>query len=274
MPSSLRESMSHYRRNKFRTAWAIVRDIENWATALDMRLRRHRRGLRMLNFRNGLTIVCHGGTGDWDVIHELMFAGSYARALEYLRSLPGCPLVLDFGGNIGLFSLLAARAHPRAEVHAYEPGPPNWQLFEMNRLANPGVADRIHLCKEAVAGRTRQAEWFFNSSNPGGSGFTAGGGWSVPVQVRAFAEIAGSLQSIDLMKIDIEGTEFELLSSTPPDVWDRVRAISLELHQDPSGQISQMTFLERLKTYGFEVEEEAVCSFFLHRAFSAPRTGQ
>src|SRR5262245_8953961 len=124
-----------YKRNKIKTAWDIVQRIDNWPTALGMRLRRHRQGLRLLNFRDGLNVTCRGGTRDWDVVHELLFAGSYGRAMNFLRSLSGKPLVLDLGGNIGLFSLLSASTHPGAEIHAYEPGPPNFRMFEMNCLA-------------------------------------------------------------------------------------------------------------------------------------------
>jgi len=46
-------------------------------------------------------------------VHELYFAGSYGRAMQFLKNLPGEPVVLDLGGNIGLFSLLAHRHIPR-----------------------------------------------------------------------------------------------------------------------------------------------------------------
>jgi hypothetical protein len=58
--------MGDYKRNKIRTAWQISREIENWPTAFGMRLRLKHKGLRLLNFRNGLNIACRGGTRDWD----------------------------------------------------------------------------------------------------------------------------------------------------------------------------------------------------------------
>ncbi len=211
-------------------------------------------------------MVCRGGTRDWDVVHELMFAGSYGRALNFLKNLPGQPLVVDLGGNIGLFSLLAAATHSDAEIHSYEPGPPNFSLFEMNMLANPALASRIHLHKEAVSGHTRATEWFFDDSNPGGSSLFGRNGAKFPVQMRAFAEVVGALPApLDLAKIDIEGAEFELLADTPPEIWQRVRAISLELHDDPRGKTSRENFIQRLVDCGYRIEEESVCSYFLHR---------
>jgi FkbM family methyltransferase len=258
--------MQPYGSNKLRTAWHIFQRIENWPTALDLRLRRQRPGLRLLNFRDGLNVVCRGGTRDWDVVHELMFAGGYRRALDCLKSLPGRPLVLDLGGNIGLFSLLATSIHPTAQVFAFEPGPPNVRLFQMNRLANPSFMDRIQLREEAVGGITRPAEWCFDEFNPAGSGFFGAAGAKFNVQIRAFAEVVASLPApVALAKIDIEGAEFELLAQTPPEVWKQVNAISLELHGDPAGKVSQAEYLDRMTGYGYRIEEERVCSLFLHR---------
>lgn len=258
--------MQEYGSNKLKTALEIVQRIENWPTAFDLRLRRHRPGLRLLNFRNGLNVVCRGGTRDWGVVHELLFAGGYGSALAFLKLLPGRPLVLDLGGNIGLFSLLAASTHPAAEVYAFEPGPPNARLFQMNRLANPALMDRIHLREEAVGGTARSAEWCFDESNPGGSGFFGARGAKFTVQIRSFAEVIASLDGpVALAKIDIEGTEFEVLNATPPQVWKQIGAIALELHGDPAGRISQAEYLDRMRGYGFTIEEETVCSLFLHR---------
>ncbi|MBI3879220.1 MAG: FkbM family methyltransferase [Verrucomicrobia bacterium] len=258
--------MQSYRRNKFRTALQIFRGVENWPTGFDLRLRRHRPGLRMLNFRDGLNLVVRGGTRDWDVAHELIYAGGYGRALEYLRGLSGRPLVLDLGGNLGLFSLLAARANPNAEIFAYEPGPPNFRLFEINALANPSLGARIHLRKEAVGGHARETEWFFDDANPGGSSLYGTNGSKFPVHIAAFADVVAALPGpVALAKIDIEGAEFELLAGTPPEVWRKIGAVALELHDDPAGKMSRENFLQRLRDAGFTVEEESVVSFFLHR---------
>ncbi len=258
--------MASYRHNKLKTAQEIFRTIENWPTAFGMRLRKQHAGLRLLNFRNGLNVVCRGGTRDWDVVHELLFAGSYDRALSYLAKLPGSPRVLDLGGNIGLFSLLAATRHPKAEIYSYEPGPPHYRLFEINQLANQKLAERIHLSKEAVAAQTGTAEWFFDDQNPGGSGFFATSGSKFKVQIRAFSEVLNSVGPvIDLAKIDIEGAEFGLIQAAPPEAWNRIQAICLELHDDPENKMKQSEFLDRMRSYGFKIEEETVCSFFLHR---------
>jgi FkbM family methyltransferase len=256
----------NYRRNKLRTVFDIICRIENWPTALGLRVFRQRPGLRLLAFRNGLNVICRSGTRDWDVIHELLFANSYRHALNFLRDCTDDPFVLDLGGNIGLFSLLAAFTNKNANIFTYEPGPPNRKLLELNLLANPKLGEQIELRTQAAGGLSRTADWFFDEHNPGGSGLFGNEGLRFPVQIRALADIIGSLgKTITLLKMDIEGGEFEILAYTPPEVWQQVQAISLELHDDPEGKISQTEFLRRMESYGYRVETEAVCSYFLRR---------
>ncbi len=255
-----------YRRNKVKTACDIVRRVENWPTALGMRLRKSRPGLRLLAFRDGLNVICRAGSRDWDVIHELLFAGSYAVAMTHIRRIRGATTVLDLGGNIGMFSLLAAAQGSGVTVHAFEPGPPNYRMFEMNLLANPSLAERICLHREAVGGTKATVEWFFDEQNPGGSGLYGRSGKSFPVAIRAFDDVVAAVGArIDLAKIDIEGAEYQLVRCTAEEVWKNISAVSLELHDDPDGQMSQNQFLDRMRAYGYTITEESVCTYFLER---------
>ena len=257
--------LAPYGRNKARTFLDIIRRIDNWPTAAAMRIRPHRPGLRLLNFRSGLNVVCRAGSGDWDVLHEVMFAGSYAPAMDHIKASTA-PVVLDLGGNIGLFSLLAASQRTDVTVHAYEPGPPNFRLFEMNRWANPELAKRILLHTEAVGGANANVDWFFDEQNPGGSSLYGTSGQSFPVTIRSFADVVTELgQPVDLAKIDIEGAEFDLLRHTPAEVWQRVRSISLELHDDPRKEMTHQAFFESLKKLGYSIQQETVCTYFLRR---------
>ena len=231
-----------------------------------MRLYRNHSGLRLLEFRNGLNVVCRGGSQDWPAIHELFFAGGYSRSLEFIRTVDGPPMILDLGGNIGLFSLLAAMQRSDATVHAFEPGPPNCRLFEMNLMANPAVSERIHLRREAVGGTNGTANWFLDKQIPSASSLYGTSGESFPVTIRSFSEIVASLaRPVTLVKIDIEGTEFDLIRETPAAVWEKISAIELEIHDDPAGQMKPSQVLDRMKSFGYSIEEESIWCYFLRR---------
>jgi FkbM family methyltransferase len=257
---------AEYKHNKFITALEIARLIENWPAAWGMRINRRRKGLRLLRFRHGLNLICRGGTRDWDVIHELVFAKSYERALRYLSLSHAEMTVIDLGGNIGLFSLLAAQRAPSATIHVFEPGTPNLRILEMNLLANPQLGERIHVHREAVAGKSGVAKWFFDVNNPGGSSLFGTGDTGTDVDIRSLSDVVKEFAGrIGLVKIDIEGAEYEIIEQTPAEIWQLIPAISLELHDDPNKRMSNDQFLDRMVEFGYRIEPERVCSFFLKR---------
>ena len=259
--------MPAYRSNKIGTAIEIVQKIRNWPEALGLRIFKGADRLSLLAFRDGFNIVVRGGTRDWDVVHELFFAKGYQKEMQWLAARPDpAPKILDLGGNIGSFTLLAYRNKPGARITAFEPGPPNIALFQMNMLANRLPEDRIELRKMAVAGTTGTATWFFDSANPGGSSLYEKKGEPVDVQIVALAQVIEEAgEDIALLKIDIEGSEYDLLAHTPASVWERVHAIALELHDDPAGKKTQQSFMEEMKAFGYQIEQESVVSYFLHR---------
>ena len=111
------------------------------------------------------------------------------------------------------------------------------------------------------------AEWRFDEGNPGGSGLFTDAGTMLTVPVKAFSEVLAALPANPaLVKMDVEGAEFEILQDTPRAAWEGIPAISLEIHQDPERHLSPEAFLSSMRGLGFTVEQETVCSFFLRRS--------
>jgi len=202
---------------------------------------------------------------DWDVVREVFLQSGYGRAFEYLRSVTEGAAVIDLGANIGCFSILAAAQNPRLFIKAYEPGPENIRLFELNCLANPILARRVQLYREAAAGVTGVAQWHFNVQNPGGSSLY-GEGVGAPVDVRSFVDIVSAVAgAIALVKIDIEGAEYELIRTTPAATWQRISALSIEVHRDPEKKEGKVDLLSRLHALGFTSEPDGRFALFFRR---------
>jgi len=159
---------------------------------------------------------------------------------------------------------LAAECRSGITVRAFEPGPPNARLFRMNQLANSGIGSRIELVEAAVAGRDGEITWFFDEENPGGSGLFADKGIPSQVKIHSFSEVIESItQPILLVKIDIEGSEYDLLQDANEAIWQKIPALSLELHNDPAGKVTRKDFLNKMENFGYRIREESVCSYFL-----------
>jgi FkbM family methyltransferase len=258
-------SRKGYTRNKFRTAFEFIWRIRNWPTAWAMKIRPRKGALRLLNFRDGLNLMIREGTGDEAVMHELLFAGGYRRAFSYVSHLKDC-VVLDLGANVGLFSLIAARLNPNVQIYAYEPGPENADLMQINLLSNPGLKDRVNVLRKAVSGFGGKAQWSFDSDNPGASGLFHDGSHKLEVELVSLGQVleeTGTRKAF--VKMDIEGSEYDVIRNTPEPVWKQVCGFAFELHDDPSNMATRADFLARVEALGFRLEKEDVISYFAHR---------
>lgn len=180
------------------------------------------------------------GTSDTSLAYDILFRpGSHA---EYWLPHDLAPRVIfDIGGNVGIASRYLAHRFPQATVHAFEPIPANLELLRRN-AANR----RIVVHPFGLGG----ADGEFEFSIPTGVGANPGAysrfglehrSEIVRAPVRATAGVLAALGigSIDVVKIDTEGAEFDILSSFPREVLSRVAWIYGELHGEdlraPSG---------------------------------------
>jgi FkbM family methyltransferase len=253
------------------TVVEILRRLNNWPEVFSLKRASGGRRLSLLSTRDGVEILLRRGCDDWAVFREIFLRNAYGRSLAHLRELPEGSIVLDLGGNIGCFSLRAVSLNPGILAHSYEPGPPNLRLFQLNLLANPSLAARVELHPDAVAGSASEAQWSFDESNAGGSSlYGRQNGATHPVTVRAFADVVAALPNpIGLVKIDIEGAEYDLLRHTPVEVWSRIAAFTIEFHQDPSGQMNQEQARDRVRALGYTVERDDEFTFFCRRGLGS-----
>lgn len=149
-------------------------------------------------------------------------------------------LCLDLGANVGLFT--ADLAERGCEVHAYEPDPLAWDLLNQNVGHLPNVT--LHnAAVAATAGRMRLRRAHDFAADPihGTTKSTIVLDHArryqdqdgIDVDVLAFADVvAGFGRRIALVKMDIEGAEFDILRQVfaDPAAFD-IDAIFCETHE-------------------------------------------
>ncbi len=173
---------------------------------------------------------------------------------EYgLRVIPESPrTILDIGANCGLFSLMASHQFPEAMIHAYEPNP---RVFEFAvRNFESTLVQVFCLGVGAKEGRAQMTE----NSDSTLVQTVFGGEGSIVIQSldQALAQFPG--HSIDLLKMDCEGAEWEIFKNPAP--FKKIKRIRMEYHliegRTVEDFIQQVTLLdyriERLiKNQGF-----------------------
>jgi len=181
--------------------------------------------------------------------------------------------VYDVGAFHGLLTLFFA-TRSKAVV-CFEPNTQNHKRLMENLTLN-GIKN-VEVRKVGVGSRSGTRRMVGSSLMPGGASVD---GKAVEELLRAgvgtvIEEISivtldeeipqANLPGPDFIKIDIEGAEYDIIEQTPAEIWKSIPAISLELHDDPNKGMSNDQFLDRMVEFGYRIELERVCSFFLTR---------
>lgn len=223
-----------------------------------MRFRKsHKRGqvleVRMLD---GHRIYIRGGWEERHTFHRVYLRDEYRLVKSHHD---GWDCVIDLGGNVGFFACRAATLSRK--VVCYEPVPENFAQLKKNIEGWPNI---FPVC-EAVAGkagtlrlyRPRYHRWasrysMYHDANPN----TSKEFDEVPAITLDQLFERHRISSCDLLKMDVEGAEFDILWATSDRTFSRIRRIYGEYHHvhsnDSHRNIDALSSF--LHSKGFDVE--------------------
>ncbi|MGZ3710862.1 MAG: FkbM family methyltransferase, partial [Bdellovibrionota bacterium] len=175
----------------------------------------HEKRLRRL--ADGLVMECDLRD---HIQQQIYFFGAYEPVeINLLLSLiqPGSTIV-DAGANIGFYSLMMAqKAGPSGEVHAFEPIPETFALLTRHVSLNKNIG-KIHANRLALWNKTETLQFNLGEQhehNCGGYSAASGekGGRMVSCNAVTLSEYfrAAGLARLDVLKMDIEGAELSAL---------------------------------------------------------------
>jgi FkbM family methyltransferase len=214
-----------------------------------------------------------GGSSDPTVFDQIFIDTDLA---DFTSRVRGARTILDLGANVGYSSIFFLNAFPDAFVLAVEPDPQNAEICARN-LAPYG--DRARLVEAAV--------W----SKPGRlllsrGAFRDGKEWTTqvrPAQSDETADVeAVDVQSllqmcpqpiIDILKIDIEGSEAVLFDAGAEGWLKSVRNFCVEIHSIEAASIID----QALRSFRFESIQSGEYRVYLNLApktHSAPPSAQ
>lgn len=164
-------------------------------------------------------------------------------------------IIFDIGANVGLYSVLSSRlVGDFGKVFSFEPSPDSFQLLKenikLNNLKNviainKGVSNRKHTKKLFVYPADPKQNSFFKKSKM--KNF-------IKVNCITLKEIIekNKIKSIDVLKMDCEGAEYEILFSSSDNVIKKIKRVVMEVHNEKGHSINDLKiFLEKK---GFKVE--------------------
>jgi FkbM family methyltransferase len=179
--------------------------------------------------------------------------------------------IIDIGANMGMFVMWAAPQAPKGRVVAIEPMNVV-DCLDMNVRLNE--IKNVTVLKAAV-GRDGDVLEFLDYPSFNIITHQVGvrparmtrflirllnfGHWVEPMPVRAPCVSLGTimdeldLETVDYLKIDCEGGEYEIFRTLADEHWGRIRRIAMEFHEFQPGQ-RHTELVELMEAQGFEVE--------------------
>ena len=194
---------------------------------------------RLVRFRNGLTYRLEEYY-DLETLWQIHFHQVYP-----LR--PTDVVIVDAGANVGLFSCWAASSNPHSAVFAVEPSPRNLNRLRRH-VSDNRLGDRITVLPVALAARV-EAVWLSECASASQMHHVveSAGAGTVSVPAITMSELWSRIPfpQIDFLKMDIEGSEYDVLLAAGPDDLAAVGHLSVEYHEPPAGSGYTKTHLIR-----------------------------
>ena len=171
------------------------------------------------------------------------FISCFVRNVYGLRQrLPEVRTILDIGANLGFFSIAARGRYPHATIHAYEPNPRILPFLESNLSAL-----EVGVYPEAVGAQDGFTSMM--DSGPSNQARTSATGNGEIPQVSFEKAVERLGNSVDLLKLDCEGAEWELFRLA--ECWKYIRNVRMEYHLFHGETFPQVE--EALRTLGFRI---------------------
>jgi FkbM family methyltransferase len=194
-------------------------------------------------------------TLDWDLeytsptallafVDQILF-----RRLNDFVADGDAPVIIDCGANIGYTSLHYKRCYPKARIVAIEPDPQFLPLLLRNLERNGG--GDIEVVPAAAWTGNGFANWVMEGKDGSRLDDGASGGQVVTVPT---VDLRHYLRTpVDLLKLDIEGAEFDVVPHIAPSL-ERVRNIVVECHiTDQTKYDGLAKLMTTLTTAGFRI---------------------
>lgn len=155
--------------------------------------------------------------GEYDFIYDK----------EYINFIKNSKVIIDAGSNIGVFSRMIHELNSSAKIIAIEPETNNFNILNKN-------IDESYIClKKGLF--NEKCNLKVNSSPGGEWGFTVSktkDGEEYDIEAISINDIIKEykIKEIDLIKIDIEGSEYYVFDNTSDSWLKKTKMVIIEFH--------------------------------------------
>ncbi len=161
-------------------------------------------------------------------------------------------IILDIGANIGLFAIYCKYLCPNSTIYSFEPNPKAYNNIIKNIKLNKFNEDNIILNNFGLSDKTKDAILYINKRDADATTINPNGfiKKKLDIRLKSFKGFLKDkrIKKIDILKIDIEGGEYELLESLSKSDFKKIKSIQIEIH-NLDNKRNEKNLLDLLKKY-------------------------
>jgi FkbM family methyltransferase len=187
-----------------------------------------------------------------------------------VKQMPQKPVIIDIGANAGFFDILILSKLKDAKIFAYEPIPRNVQQIKTTLEANTSIKNNVHIHQQAVTGTVcDKIDLYIESENENSviasvfSDFNSSNGNKISVDTITLTDILlkNDIAEVDILKVDCEGSEYDIFYNTDTALLRRSKMILLEVH-DLDEKNNNITAMQKfLVDIGYAVTHQPINNF-------------
>ncbi|MEJ7911600.1 MAG: FkbM family methyltransferase [Chitinophagaceae bacterium] len=242
----------------------LFRNIANWQ---EYTFYKGERSKRSLQFRTRPNAISFEVSQSLYWVFKELFVEDFYNIQELTGSLPADPVILDIGANAGFFDILILSKLKNARIWAYEPLPSNCKLIEATMQRNQALREGLQLFNLAVTGLPVESIKLY-TENTGDNSEIASvfsnfdsrntNALTVPAQSLTSIIEQNGFKKIDLLKLDCEGSEYDILYHTPKEVLHVVKKLVIEVHEIDTEMNNVGALTNYLQTTGYNTRSRQI----------------
>lgn len=183
---------------------------------------------RLLKLKNGLGFYITHHL-DAHVIFEIFINRDYYLKLDKVQT------IFDVGAHVGIASIFLSINYPSALIYAFEPNKKSYQRLKKN--LNYNKIENVKVFNWAIAGKVAPKRTLYINPRSGMSTMFERGDKGISVEKQALITKtllgfmkARKIKSVDLIKMDCEGGEYEILLGLNSSAYRQIKAFVIEYH--------------------------------------------
>ncbi len=160
-----------------------------------------------------------------------MFESSFIEREYCFTTSSKNPIIFDVGSNIGISVLYFRHYYPNSKIVAFEPDPVTFAMLKKNIEQNH--FQNVHPHEIAISNKKGTASFFMDKSNPGSLTMSLKKARLPKNTVTVQTDLLSSYihSSIDLLKMDVEGSEDVIISDLDKKgLFPKIKNIFFEYH--------------------------------------------